>query len=89
MNKINILFEKINSLNPIWYLVFFVLFTFFFNLGEAPLFDVDEGAFTEATREMFERNDFMTTCLNGSTRYDKPILIYWLQALSIKITRTS
>ena len=51
-------------------------------LGAAPLFDVDEGAFSEATREMFERGDFLSTYLNGEHRFDKPILIYWLQALA-------
>ena len=52
-------------------------------LGGAPLFDVDEGAFSEATREMFERGDFLSTYLNGAHRFDKPILIYWLQAVSV------
>ena len=54
-------------------------------LGGAPLFDVDEGAFSEATREMFERHDFLSTYLNGAHRFDKPILIYWLQALSVTV----
>lgn len=53
------------------------------NLGGAPLFDVDEGAFSEATREMFERGDFLSTWLNGVPRFDKPILIYWLQAIPV------
>ena len=54
-------------------------------LGGAPLFDVDEGAFSEATREMFERHDFLSTYLNGAHRFDKPILIYWLQAASVLV----
>ncbi len=54
-------------------------------LGGAPLFDVDEGAFSEATREMFERHDFVSTYLNGAHRFDKPILIYWLQAASVVV----
>ena len=54
-------------------------------LGGAPLFDVDEGAFSEATREMFERHDFLSTFLNGAHRFDKPILIYWLQAVSMMV----
>ena len=57
------------------------LLAFFLRLGAAPLFDVDEGAFSEATREMFERGDFLSTYLDGENRFDKPILIYWLQAL--------
>lgn len=52
-------------------------------LGGAPLFDLDEGAFTAATTEMFLRGDFWSTYLLGEPRTDKPILIYWLQAVSI------
>lgn len=51
--------------------------------GNAPLFDLDEGAFSAATMEMLQRGDFITTYLNGELRFDKPILIYWLQALSV------
>jgi len=60
-----------------------VLLGLFLNLGAMPLFDVDEGAFSEATREMLERGDYISTWLNGQPRYDKPILIYWLQAASV------
>jgi 4-amino-4-deoxy-L-arabinose transferase-like glycosyltransferase len=62
-----------------------VVLSLFFALGRSPLFDVDEGAFSQATMEMFERGDFLSTYLNGEPRYDKPILIYWLQAVSVKV----
>jgi 4-amino-4-deoxy-L-arabinose transferase-like glycosyltransferase len=52
-------------------------------LGLPPLFDVDEGAFGEATREMLASGDWLSTTLNGAPRFDKPILIYWLQAASV------
>jgi 4-amino-4-deoxy-L-arabinose transferase-like glycosyltransferase len=55
----------------------------FIRLGSAPLFDVDEGAFTEATREMMVSKNYLTTYLNGLPRFDKPILIYWLQLISV------
>lgn len=58
------------------------LVTLFAFLGIVPLFDVDEGAFSEATREMMRRRDFITPWLNGHLRFDKPILIYWFQSLS-------
>jgi 4-amino-4-deoxy-L-arabinose transferase-like glycosyltransferase len=57
----------------------------FLRLGGFPLFDVDEGAFSEATREMLERGDYVTTWLNGQLRFDKPILTYWLQAASVTL----
>jgi 4-amino-4-deoxy-L-arabinose transferase-like glycosyltransferase len=53
-------------------------------IGLFPLFDVDEGAFSEATREMLASGDWLSTTLNGLPRFDKPILIYWLQALSVQ-----
>jgi len=68
-----------------WLLAIYVAVVFFWNLGAAPLTDVDEGAFSEATREMLERGDFVTTYLNGELRFDKPILIYWLQALPVAL----
>lgn len=54
-----------------------------FGLQAAPLFDVDEGAFSEATREMLTSGDWLHTTLNGEPRFDKPIGVYWLQALSV------
>ena len=62
-----------------------VLTSFFVALGSAPLFDVDEGAFSEATREMMISKNYLTTYLNGAPRFDKPILIYWLQLASVKL----
>lgn len=61
-----------------------VLFPFL-GLGTPPLFDLDEGAFTASTTEMFLRGDFMSSYLLGEPRYDKPILIYWLQAASVSL----
>jgi 4-amino-4-deoxy-L-arabinose transferase-like glycosyltransferase len=62
-----------------------VWLAFFHGLGSVPLFDVDEGAFGEATREMLARDDYVSTWLNGRPRFDKPILTYWLQALSVRL----
>jgi len=62
-----------------------VLLSFFYALGRAPLFDVDEAAFSEATMEMFARGDFLATYLNGQPYYDKPILFFWLQAASVSV----
>ncbi len=66
-------------------LIIFTLFTLFLPLSVAPLFDLDEGAFSEATREMLRGENYITTYLDGNLRFDKPILIYWLQAFSVKI----
>lgn len=69
---------------PAWLLLYllvgFVLFS-----GSWPLFDVDEGAFSEATREMLESGVWSATYLDGVPRYDKPILTYWVQAISVSL----
>ena len=69
--------------NHLFVLAVFAFAGFWLNAWAVPLFDLDEGAFTEATRELFERGDFLMTYLDGLPRYDKPILIYWLQAASV------
>jgi len=69
----------------LWWIAAALFFGFFFQLGSVPLFDLDEGAFTEATREMLASGNYLTTYLNGELRFDKPILIYWLQAFSVTL----
>jgi hypothetical protein len=59
------------------------LLLFGWRAATLPLFDLDEGAFSEATRELLASGDWLMTYLNGEPRYDKPILIYWLQGLSV------
>jgi 4-amino-4-deoxy-L-arabinose transferase-like glycosyltransferase len=68
-----------------WGLVAAVLLSFFWQLGTVPLYDLDEGAFTEATREMLSSGNYITPHKDGEPRYDKPVLIYWLQAASVKV----
>ncbi|WP_096085952.1 ArnT family glycosyltransferase [Agaribacterium haliotis] len=66
-----------------WFIGVSVALSYWLGLGSLPLFDLDEGAFTEATREMLESGVFSATYLDGEPRYDKPIFFYWIQALSI------
>jgi 4-amino-4-deoxy-L-arabinose transferase-like glycosyltransferase len=67
-----------------WFLIATVWLAFYWQLGAVPLYDLDEGAFTEATREMLASGNYITPHKDGEPRYDKPILIYWLQAISVK-----
>ena len=64
---------------------FAALVILFFQLGSAPLTDVDEGAFSEATREMLARGDFISPWLLDAPRFDKPVLIHWLQMLGFAV----
>jgi 4-amino-4-deoxy-L-arabinose transferase-like glycosyltransferase len=50
-------------------------------IGHFPLLDVDEPRFATASREMLKPGgDWIVPHFNGQERFDKPILIYWLQA---------
>jgi 4-amino-4-deoxy-L-arabinose transferase-like glycosyltransferase len=51
-------------------------------LDRATLWEPDEPRFAEATRQMFERGDFITPYLNSVPRFEKPPLLYWLQSLT-------
>jgi 4-amino-4-deoxy-L-arabinose transferase-like glycosyltransferase len=66
-----------------WVVVCLVLFV---SLGAAPLTDLDEGAFSEATREMMARGDFISPWLLDAPRFDKPVLIHWLQMAAFSVT---
>lgn len=66
-----------------WALALALLLAFFLGAGTLPLTDVDEGAFTEATREMLARGNLVSPTLNDLPRHDKPILIYWAQAAAV------
>ncbi len=46
-------------------------------LGRIPFLGKDEPKNAEALREMMERNDWVTTTLQGEPWFDKPILYYW------------
>ncbi len=60
------------------------VFLAFFKLGAFKLFDVDEAVFAQASNEMVTSGNWITPTYNGVNRYDKPIFIYWLMALSYK-----
>lgn len=47
-----------------------------------PLTDRDEARFSEASREMIQRGDYIVPWFNGEWRLYKPALIYWCQIAS-------
>ncbi|MBT0654668.1 glycosyltransferase family 39 protein [Geomobilimonas luticola] len=58
---------------------------FFQFLGHLPLFEPDEARYAEIPREMLERGDFITPMLNYVKYFEKPPLLYWLNALSLSL----
>jgi 4-amino-4-deoxy-L-arabinose transferase-like glycosyltransferase len=61
--------------------------TLFFGLflGSRPLSVPDEGRYAEIPREMVVTGDWLTPRLNGVKYFEKPPLVYWFTALSIRL----
>ena len=53
--------------------------TFGAGIGSTALWEPDEPRFAEATRQMLLRRDILTPWFNEAPRFEKPILLYWLQ----------
>lgn len=60
------------------------LILFGFMLGSRPLSAPDEGRYSEIPREMVASGDYVTPRLNGVKYFEKPPLMYWAGAASIK-----
>ncbi|MBO3458247.1 glycosyltransferase family 39 protein [Aetokthonos hydrillicola Thurmond2011] len=69
----------------ILWLVLIGWLAFGWKLGSTGLVDETEPLFAEAARQMTVTGDWITPFFNGETRFDKPILIYWLMAIAYKI----
>jgi hypothetical protein len=50
--------------------------------GQYDLLTDDEIRYTEAGRQMLRTGDWIVPVYNGEPRYQKPLLVYWLQAIS-------
>ena len=61
-----------------------ICFFFTFMLGNRALSVPDEGRYVEIPREMVATGDYVTPRLNGVKYFEKPVLFYWLEALSIR-----
>ncbi len=58
---------------------------FYLPLGSHALWDSDEGRYAEIAREMIELKDWIAPHLNYVLYFEKPPLVYWLTALSMKL----
>ena len=66
-------------------LIFMIGLFFSLFLGSRPLSVPDEGRYVEIPREMAVTGDWLTPRLNGVKYFEKPPLVYWITALSIKL----
>lgn len=69
----------------IGFIIFFALFSFFFNLGGRTLENQDNMRFAEVSREIFETGDMVMMHLGGEIYVDKPPLHFWNTALSYRL----
>ena len=75
-------------------LLLLCLFLFFWRLGDARLFDLDEGLYVSSARNMALSGDFVTPRLNSRPHnrpeqrfvpfFEKPVLVYWVSAAAMR-----
>ena len=65
--------------------LFFSAALFFFRLGERSFRNPDEGRYAEIAREMVVTGDWIQPKIYGVDYLRKPVLFYWLLAVSFKI----
>ena len=58
---------------------------FFGGTARTPILGLDEGRFSQASREMLDRGDSVVPTFLGEGRYHKPILIYWCTMASYSV----
>lgn len=69
----------------IFYLSLLLAIIFGVFLGLSPLTNPDEGRYAEVAREFLARSNFITPTVDYLIFLDKPPLVYWLMAFSMKI----
>lgn len=63
--------------------------TFFAGLGRGAITDSDEAFYAESSREMVASGDWLTPYYNYETRFQKPVLYYWLTSATYLVTGAS
>ena len=89
------LFQRVRDWRLEFSLLVFCLFLFFWRLGDAPLFDLDEALYVTCAQQMAVSGDWVTPRINtrqperpGVTAipfFEKPILVYWASAGSMRV----
>lgn len=63
----------------------FYILSYLFSLGAQNLFVPDETRYAEIPREMIASGDWVTPRLDGVRYFEKPVLGYWANAISIRL----
>lgn len=70
---------------PAWLLPLFTAAVLLLFLGSRGLNEPDEGRYSEIAREMAASGDWLVPHLNGFGHFQKPPLLYWLTATSLRV----
>ena len=73
------------SLRPVIAICLVVAGIYWFIDSRSTLWDRDEPRFSRATAEMIESGNYLYPTFNGRLRPDKPILIYWLMSVPMRV----
>jgi len=76
--------KKNHLLFDCFWLTLILSFIFLYFGSDHSLLNPDESRYSEVAREMLATGDFITPRLNNIIFFDKPILYYWLQTISIR-----
>ena len=71
--------------NTFWLLLIALLSVHIIGVLNIPLMDIDASQYASISREMLERNSFLQIYDLGKDYLDKPPMLFWLSALSMKI----
>ena len=71
--------------NTFWLLLAAILGVQLVGVFCIPLMDIDAAQYASISREMLERNSFLQIYDLGKDYLDKPPMLFWLSALSMKI----
>lgn len=66
-------------------LLAFCLLAFLPGFFQIPPVDRDEARFAQATKQMVESGDYVDIRFQDEVRYKKPVGIYWMQAVAVKV----
>lgn len=77
--------EKNNGLRSAIVIAIAIMFLYLFMSSRTTLLDRDEPRYARVTVEMVESGNYLVPTFNGESWLDKPVLMYWLMSLPVRI----